>query len=440
MKKTISFVALVALTGLVVFTTPPRVLAQLADASATTLGLSGNNTATARGLAAISVNPAGLAMPGSGFSLALFPTQVRLGSAPISFTDLKDVQGILIPATTRADWLALVSDEGGQTGSFGIDISELAFTSGNFGFQISTLMVGAFTLAPGVVEGLLYGNAGRTGNPSSLDLANSSLEGFAISTAGLSLGIPIPSSSRDIAIGVTAKYSIGHDVVVGRSMSGSIHDDPIRLDLNFPVVQTVDGYISDLMSSGFAWKMPGSNGNGIGVDVGFMLKQERLSLGASIQNVLNTFSWDESKLKYRPGTASFELGQYNSDFDETSYDSVPGNLKALVNEVTFKPSLRAGAALDLNDDLTVSGDLHTRFSDGGIALSPKFHLGVGAEFRGVSILHVRSGAALITGGMQYSGGASLVLGPVNISAAGALQTGALAKKILGQVTLSFGNR
>ena len=108
--------------------------------------------------------------------------------------------------------------------------------------------------------------------------------------------------------------------------------------------------------------------------------------------------------------------------------------------MTFKPSLRVGAALDLNDDLTVSGDLHTRFSDGGIALSPKFHLGVGAEFRGISILHVRSGAALITDGMQYSGGASLVLGPVNISAAGALQTGALAKQILGQVTLSFGNR
>ena len=114
MKRTISFVALVALAGFVGVSTPLPVSAQLADASATTLGLSGNNTATARGLAAISVNPAGLAMPGSGFSLAFFATQVRLGSAPISLTDLKDVQGILIPATTRADWLALVSDEGGE--------------------------------------------------------------------------------------------------------------------------------------------------------------------------------------------------------------------------------------------------------------------------------------------------------------------------------------
>tara|TARA_B100000809_G_scaffold255919_1_gene295144 strand:+ start:1158 stop:2450 length:1293 start_codon:yes stop_codon:yes gene_type:complete len=430
----------VALVGFVGFINPQQLVAQLADASATTLGLSGNNTATVRGFGAISVNPAGLAMSGSGFSLALFPTQIRSGLDPIRLTDLRDVQRIMIPEATKEDWLDRVITEGGQTGSLGIDISEVAFTSGNLGFQVSTLVVGAFSVPPGVVEGLLYGNAGRTGGPASLDLANTSLEGFAISTAGLAIGIPIPSSSGDIAVGVTAKYSIGHDVLVGHSMGGSIQDSPIIVDLDFPTVETSNGYIRDLISTGLAWKVPSFNGHGIGIDLGLMVQRDRFSFGASVQNVLNTFSWDESKLRYRPGTASFESGKNDSNFDQMPYSSAPDSLRILISEMAFNPSVRAGVALDLTGELTVSGDLHSQLKGRGIGLSPNFHMGLGAEFRGISILHLRSGVALITDGIQYGGGASLILGPVNISVAGALQRGVLREKALGQFTLSFWNR
>ncbi len=440
MRKFISSISPVALVTFVALVMPPPVSAQLADASSTTLGLSGNNTATVRGLAAIAVNPAGLAMLGSGFSLAVFPVQVRSDLHPIGLSDMKDVQRTVIPSATKEDWLARVTAEGTQTGSVGIDISEFAFTSGNLGFQVSTLMVGTFSLPPGVIEGLLYGNAGRTGSASSLDLSNALLQGAVISTAGLSIGIPIPISSTNIAVGLTAKYSIGHDILVGGSTSSSIQDEPIRATLNLPIIQTADSYIGDLISSKSVWKLPRSNGDGIGVDVGFMLEHRRLSLGASVQNILNTFSWDKSKLIYRPGTALFEFGQSNSDFTEAPYVSAPANLRALIDKMDFEPSLRAGAALDLTRDLTVSGDLHTQFGDGGISLSPKFHLGLGAEFRGMKILYLRGGAAVITDGIQYGGGATLVLGPVNISAAGALQTGTLGEQVLGQVALSFGGR
>lgn len=438
MKKLISSISPVTLVIFVTLVMPPPVPAQLADASSTTLGLSGNNTATVRGLAAIAVNPAGLAMSGSGFSLALFPVQVRSDLHPIGLSDLKDVQRTVIPSATREDWLARVTAEGTQTGSFGIDISEFAFTTGNIGFQVSTLMVGTFSLPPGAIEGLLYGNAGRTGSASSLDLSNALLQSYAISTVGLSIGIPIPISSTDLAVGVTAKYSIGHDILVSRSASSSIQNDPVRATLNFPIIQTADGYIGDLISSELAWKFPRSNGDGIGVDVGFMLEHRRLSLGASVENIFNTFSWDESKLIYRPGTALFEIGQSNSDFTEAPYVSAPANLRALIDNMAFEPSLRVGAALDLTRDFTVSGDLHTQFGDRGASLSPKFHLGLGTEFRGMRVLYLRGGAAVITDGIQYGGGASLVLGPVNISAAGAFRTGTMNEQVLGQVTLSFG--
>ena len=55
-----------AATGLLLAAVP--VAAQLTSASVSTLGLAGNDTAIVRGFGAISVNPAGLAMPGSEFS------------------------------------------------------------------------------------------------------------------------------------------------------------------------------------------------------------------------------------------------------------------------------------------------------------------------------------------------------------------------------------
>ena len=112
-----------------------------------------------------------------------------------------------------------------------------------------------------------------------------------------------------------------------------------------------------------------------------------------------------------------------------------------MGEYTFKPTLRLGAAVEFPMDLTISGDIHRRLSDEGIALTPQSHVGVGAEFRGLRVLHLRAGAAVITGGTQYSGGASLVLGPINISAAGAVQNGdEIAETAFGQFTFSIGDR
>ena len=45
---------------------------------------------------------------------------------------------------------------------------------------------------------------------------------------------------------------------------------------------------------------PASGGTGIGLDLGFMMKRDRFSFGASVTNVLNTFEWDVAELAYRP--------------------------------------------------------------------------------------------------------------------------------------------
>lgn len=404
---------------------PAAATAQLADASASVLALAGSNTATARGFAAVAANPAGLGMFGSpGFSLALVPLQIRSGIDPIRLSDFADFDGRLIPAQTKEEWLGRVTREGGQTGSIGVQASGFALSAGNFGLQVSTVVSGTLNLSPGVVEGLLFGNAGRTGEPSDLSLTGSSVDAFAISTAALSAGFEVGDG---LAVGATVKYSVGHGVLVARSTAGAFTSDPLRVEVDFPSVSIEDDDV-DL-----------EQGSGVGVDVGVQLRRDRISLGATLQNLGSTFEWDLAKLVYRNGTAFLDETESRTDFDELPFSSAPASLRTTVEDMTLSPAIALGGAYDASGDLTVSAVLKSRFGD-GLDLGPKFRAGVGAEWRSLRVLHLRAGAAVVTDGTELAGGASLVLGPVNLSAAAAVQQGSLDDSVFGQFTLSFGGR
>lgn len=404
--------------------------AQLADASTSTLALSGATTATARGFGAISVNPAGLGMPGSGFSLAILPIQTRAGFGPVTLSDLYEYQGVVVPGAVATEWVDRIEEAGGQTGLAGVDASAFALTFGNFGLQVSTTASSDFVLPAGVAEAIMLGNGGRTGEATDLDLTDLGIDAFSTTTAGASYAFPVGPAM----FGVTGKYTIGHGLAVARATSGSISTDPITISVESPAIAPCD----DVLLGGCTeWN--GNAGSGFGADVGFMMELPMVTVGASIINLFNTFSWDAAALSYRPGTAQYVDGEYDSDFDEAPLAGAPADMRAIVDEYKFKPTLRAGAAMDLAMDLTVSADIHHQVSDEGIALGPRSHLGVGAEWRALKLIHLRAGLGLITGGTQYSGGASLVLGPVNLSVAGAARNGD-NEGALAQFTLSFGNR
>ena len=408
----------------------PGAQAQLAHASASTLALAGNNTAWVRGFGAISVNPAGLGMPGSGFSLAVIPVRARLGLAPVTLSELADFEGVLIPATTKELWLDRIVDAGGQEGSVGASATAFALTLGNLGFQLSTVASADVVIPAGLAEALLYGNAGRTGTATDLSLAGASIESFAVTTAAMSLAIPINDA---LVLGATGKYVQGHGLAVARSLSGALESDPIRGTLEFAAVTTCTDDAEVLCDQDFA-----NGGSGVGVDVGAMLDLGDLTLGASIQNLVNTFEWDETLLGYRPGTLLVEDGTTDTDFEEQPFENAPADLKEIVRDFTFRPSFQLGAALEVSSALTLTGDIHGELGD-GISVGQGYHTGVGAELR-AGFVHLRAGLAKISDGMQYGGGLSLVLGPVNLSLAGGLQRGDNRDSAMGQFVLSFGNR
>lgn len=406
--------------------TPARASAQLAAASASTLGLAGNVTARARGIGAISANPAGLGMPGSGFTLALLPIQARPGLGPITLKDLKDFQGVDVPVATKQAWLDEVKTQGSQSGSAGAEVTEVALAMGRIGLQVSTIVGAQMSLAPDVVELLLFGNAGRIGSPVTTSLSGSSVEAFAISTVGGSFAIPLKSANGDMAVGATLKYSAGHFMANGQVTSGSFTANPLEVKLTLPVITIPDSDADPVI------------GSGIGLDLGFQMHRGTFGLGAAVLNVVNTFKWKDDKLVYRPGTASWNQNSSTDDFDEQPFGNAPTSNRQLVDDMKFDPALAVGASLDLSEVLTVSADLQNRFGD-GIELGPKFHLGAGGEYRGLKVLHVRAGAAAVTGGVELAGGASLVLGPVSLSGAAAKRSGDIDTQ-MAQFTLSFGGR
>ncbi|MDX1493292.1 MAG: DUF5723 family protein [Longimicrobiales bacterium] len=404
--------------------------AQLPQASASALGLGFNTTASARGFGALANNPAGLSMDDSpGFSLAIPAVAAQTGLGPITLSDLAEWEGQLVPGSVKETWLESVTASGSQSGTVAAGVTPVAFNIGSLGFQLSAQAGSQVSLGPDAVELLLYGNAGRTGSAGNFDLEGSSMDAFVLSTAAVGYGF---RAAPQLHLGVTGKYSVGSGLVVGRDLGSSLQSDPLRAQVQFPVLFTD-------FEDEFGNEREGAydNGSGFGVDVGAIWVGPSMTVGVSIQNIVNTFEWDFSGFSYVPGQALFEPGTGESDFDKLPADGAPQELLDAADELTLKPVYAVGVQVEPTSLLMISADIRKRAA-GGLALGPEFHMGVGAELRALSFLPLRGHVAAVTDGVQVGGGASLVLGPLNLSGGIALRTGDFGDATLGMVTMSFG--
>jgi hypothetical protein len=419
-----------ALVGLVLFAlSSVRPLhAQISPATAAGLGMGNNYTALARGVSALSFNPAGLGMPGTpGFGLSLLPVTGQQTLQPIGFSDLVDFEGSLLTESVKEEWLGRISSAGGEAGGFGADVTPLAFHVGAFGVQFSTLVRGVAGLSPDAAELLLYGNSGRAGTPGDFDLQGSDLSGLAVSTVGLGFGHRVPVEGGVgggiLAVGGTLKYSVGHALVLARDLGSQVQGDPLQVSLDFPMI------VSDTSD------IDPNHGSGVGLDLGAAWEKGPWGVGLTVENLLHSFEWDLGGMHYIPGEALFNEDLSESDFDVRPAEQAPGALRDLVSDLRFEPRLSLGGAYRATEDLTVSGDLRKRFGD-GIEVGPEFHAGLGIEYRALSFLPLRVGAAKITDGFQLGGGMTVILGPVRLGWAGALQRGDV-EGTMASFSLSF---
>jgi hypothetical protein len=381
--------------------------AQLPNASAAAFGMGGNYTAMARGYEAVAWNAANLAMPGRPF--ISFGTAIIGGStglAPVDFTMLHDFSGIDVDSATKVAWINKAKLAGGETLRLDGGLTMFGLSVGPVGLQVGQQLYSSMNLSPDAFEALLFGNAGNNGGqPKTLDFTGTHVRAGAFSTGALSFALPIPINitngflfNEHLAIGVTGKYVVGHGMLLAQDLGSSFSAGNTQLGtVSFPVI------LPDTSSKGVA-------GSGAGADLSVAWSGGPWKVGVLSENVFNSFKWDTTKFKYRPGTGTIDQGSGKTDFDEQPYANAPQVLRDLVAKQAFKPAITIGAAFQIMPKLTLTADLKTSTGgDEAIAFGPKSRVGVGAEWRPLSFLPLRAGIASVTDGWQAGAGLGLRL-------------------------------
>lgn len=428
MHRHVPTAALAAILSLAWLAGP--VEAQLASPDAAALGMGDTRTAQAGGFTAISTNPAALAMPGGpATSGTLLTLQGEAGLGPIGLGDLADFEGRSVPDEVRQRWLDRIVRSGEEEGSAAGQVTFFAAQVGRFGVQLSTTAEVLASLSPGAAELVLFGNAGRTGQPEDIDVAGSDLDLGLISTFAVSYGHPVMRTpDRDVAVGATLKYTMAHAMMTATALGGGATASPLELDVAFPIVQSDS-------SVGFG---SGNRSSGVGMDLGVGWREGPWVMGLAVQNVFHTFSWDDSDLLLRPGEIRVVEGEWETDFDLRPFDDVAAALRGRVDDQEYSPAVAAGVAHQLRPDLRLTGELRHRFGSERRA-EPATHAGLGAEYRPVTWLPLRAGGGVLSGGYLLSAGVGVHLLPFRVDAAVARRSGELGSANLLMVSASLWN-
>lgn len=437
MTRLTSAIIRCALAACACVTLTQRLHAQLVSASAASLALGDNYTALARGYNAVNWNPAGLGMPENPFMSFSFAGRGAAGMDPISLSDLSKYSGVVVPNAVLASWLSRVKAEGGQK----LDAEgagSLALSVGPFAFQLATNAYERGKLSPDAVQVLLYGNAGLTGTPTTMSFQGSRTEAAVTTTAAASFGqsvdLGLGPLTQHFAIGATVKYVVGNALLIGEDAGSQLQANPLALDVRFPIIQ------SDTSLNG----MP-QRGHGLGVDVGAAWEFGPFAAGATIQNLINTFSWDVNQMYFRPGGATFSNAtNRQTSFDAISMSAIPDSLKARANalasevaDMRFTPSLNVGAAMKVLPFLTAMADVRQNLGN-GMRIAERTHVGAGAELRLIPFLPIRAGLSLISGGYVASAGAGLEVAFFHVNAGIAARKTEYGQYPSGALTVSIG--
>ncbi|PYP67324.1 MAG: hypothetical protein DMD26_04965, partial [Gemmatimonadetes bacterium] len=223
-------------------------------------------------------------------------------------------------------------------------------------------------------------------------------------------------------------------LLLGEDAGSQLDANPLALDVQFPIIQ------SDTSLNG----MP-QRGHGLGIDVGAAWQSGPLAIGASIQNLVNTFKWNVNEMYFRPGGALFTTsGTRQTNFDAMAMTAVPDSLRARasalgaeIDAMRFKPMLNVGASFQVLPFLTTTADVRQELGD-GMRLGERTHVGAGAELRLIPFLPLRAGLAAITGGYVASAGAGLEVAFFHLNAGIAARKTEYGQYPSAAITISLG--
>lgn len=416
--------------------------AQVPNPSPASVGMANTYTAMARGFSSMRWNPAGLGMPDSPeTSITLMAVRAIGGLDPVSPGDIAEYQdSTTVPASVRQDWLDRIVDEGAEQGNAGGGLTFMAINVSRVGIQVGTNVVATADVLPAAAELLLFGNAGRTGSAEDLEPKGSNFDIGIVSSAAVSYAQPLslslgPLPDQHFSVGATVKYIVGHALISGENFGSRSSADPLEIQLDFPVIQSIK---PDTLYDGTRPKQQSDidKGHGWGLDLGVMWQGGIFSAGVSVQNVVNTFEWNEDDMWYRPGQALFNADTSTSDFGARPLSEAPQALRDRLDDLRFKPVIAVAGAVQL-PMVKVSAEVRRRTAK-SLSLDADNHIGVGAEFRPVSFLPLRAGLAKVEGGFNLGAGFGLELGGFNVNFGGNRRTSDLGTDWVGAFGISLG--
>lgn len=381
--------------------------AQLSSASPAALAMGDNYTALARGFAAVSWNPANLGLHSNPtFSLTILGVRAASDLGPVTLGDIAQYDGETLPDDAKARWMKRVEDGRGELGDLGAGITYFGLSAGRFAVLLSSTASGSVNLAPGAVELALYGNAGRTGTASDFALTDSRLATAATSTAAVAFAHPVDFAAGRLALGITARYVIGHAFLHGEDRGSSLGSDPVAFDLRFPIV------VSDTGAAGTA-----NRGHGVGLDLGASWQSGPMTWSVAAQNVFNTFRWDADRFFYYPIQAFFNADTSYTVSAARPIAEAPDDVRAWVSDQRIRPTIAIGASFRPTTRLTVAADLRRQLAT-NFTVGARTHAGVGAELRVLPFIPLRAGFSLYDEGFALAAGTGIELGPVNLTISG----------------------
>lgn len=422
--------AVVAGAGLALATLTASADAQMPDPSAAAVGTAGSYGALARGLSATHWNAAGLAMPGAPrFSISILPVRVNAGLGPVGLGDVAAYDGELIPQDVRERWVQAIERDGGQRGQASGKASLLAVSFGRVGLQIGTETTARADIDPSVARAILLGNA--VGDSAvAIQGLGSHFQAHGVSTAALAYAHPLPLGKRGhLALGATFTYSVGHLLVSGEGAGPQGGNESAEISVRFP---TIVSFAPDSIEGEGGM----DKGRGVGLDLAAAWQRDRWRVTFTIDNLVNTFAWDEAQLFYTPASALFSPDTADADFALLPLAEAPDSIHERLDELGFAPLLGASGAVEFGRAQVVA-DVRRRLTD-GLSAEPATHVGAGVVYRPVDFLPLRAGLAYVSGGYRLGAGVGLQTGGVSLDLAGGVRRTEWGRDYLAALTLSFG--
>ena len=418
------------------------VIASTSDAgndlvSGRTVGMARTFTASSRGLDAIGLNPANLALDdrGSDVTFEILPLGILAGSDFLNykiyqddFTGMDSLGANGKPAldangkTVRVGKVLSQSDKDEILGLFpgGISHTQFSVNVTEFGLTVQSGTLGGFGLSVSdraavnidIPEGYLkmvLDAFPPTGAVYSLD--NTSFRASWTREFNLSYARIVPFNvawAKDIAVGIGLKYVQGFAYFGTDHYSGSIQivptytqnvltSEPISGNVNFLQYQSGVNFDSASNASEFLGKPAG---RGIGFDFGVSGEVfQALRVGVSLTDV-GKMTWTQNT-KAIQGSGAFTIS------DITQQDSLKNAFKGDKHDTTsFKTNLptalHIGGALQVDKapfvshfpgQLLVAADLNVGFNnEPGNTKTPRFS--IGTEYRPVNMFPIRTGISI----------------------------------------------